>query len=72
MTESLLLYPGDDTVIKCSSSAGSYTITGPNLISSNQPVTINSFSYENEGDYNCSSSNMCGENFEFLTIQMES
>uniref|UniRef100_A0A1X7V2V0 Protein-tyrosine-phosphatase n=1 Tax=Amphimedon queenslandica TaxID=400682 RepID=A0A1X7V2V0_AMPQE len=70
MTESLFLYPGDDAVINCSSSVGSYTIIGPNLISSNQPVTINSFSYENESDYNCSSSNVCGENFELLTIQM--
>ena len=69
-TEQLLLYPGGDAIINCSSSAGSYTIVGPNLFSSNQPVTITSFSYENEGDYNCSSSNMCGENFDVLTMQM--
>ena len=64
------LYPGVDVSINCESLNDSYNISGPAGFSINQPILINSFNFSVEGEYNCTSSNECGEDFDTLTLEM--
>ena len=66
------LYPGVDISIICESLNDSYIIDGPAGFSINQSILINSFNFSVEGEYNCTSSNECGEDFDTLTLEMMS
>ena len=64
------LYPGVDVLLKCESFNNSYNISGPAGFNINQPIMINSLNFFVKGDYNCTSSNECGEDFDTLTLEM--
>ena len=64
------LYPGADVSITCESFNSSYNISGPAGFSINQLIMINSLNFSVEGQYNCTSSNECGEDFDTLTLEM--
>ena len=66
-----VLYPGDNVSINCESFNNSYNISGRAEFSINQPIIINSLNFSVEGQYNCTSSNECGD-FDTLTLEMMS
>ena len=67
-----VLYPGVNVSITCKSFDNSYSISGPAGFSINQPIMINSLNFSIEGQYNCTSSNECGKDFDTLTLEMMS
>ena len=64
------LYPGVDVLLKCESFNNSYNISGPAGFNINQPIMINSLNFSVKGEYNCTSSNECGDDFDTLTLEM--
>ena len=64
------LYPGVDVSLKCESFNNSYNISGPAGFNINQPIMIDSLNFSVKGEYNCTSSNECGEDFDTLTLEM--
>ena len=62
-------YPGNKVIINCTSSTNSYTIidpTGERII--NQSLIINSFNSSSQGNYTCTSTNMCGNITEVMRL----
>ena len=69
-TNTVCLYPGNSITIKCISSEMLYTISGPDGMHQNHLLVITSFSNDKEGNYTCSSSNICGETISTILLSM--
>ena len=68
-TNTVCLYPGNNITINCTSSE-IYNISGPNGIHQDHSLIISSFSSSMEGNYTCSSFNLCGENISTISLLM--
>ena len=64
------LYPENNITINCTSSEMLYNISGPGGIHQDHSLMITSFSNNREGNYTCSSSNLCGETISTISLLM--
>ena len=62
-----MIYPGSEVTANCTTSAYSFTISGPAGSSENWSLTIKSFNSSSEGNYACVSSSQCEET---VTLRM--
>ena len=69
-TNTVCLYPGNNITINCTSSEILYNISGPDGIHQDDSLMITSFSNNREGNYTCSSSNICGETISTISLSM--
>ena len=66
----MCLYPGNNIAINCTSSEILYNISCPDGIHQEHSLIITSFSDNREGNYTCSSSNICGESISTISLLM--
>ena len=69
-TDTVCLFPGNNITINCASSEILYNISGPGGIHQDNSLKITSFSNNREGNYSCSSSNLCGETISTISLSM--
>ena len=69
-TNTVCLYPGYNISINCRSSEVVYDISGPDGIHQGHSLMITSFSNKKEGNYSCSSSNICGKTTSTISLLM--
>ena len=69
-TNTVCLYPGNNITINCTSSEMLYNISGPDGIHQDDSLMITSFSNDREGNYTCTSSNICGETISTISLSM--
>ena len=69
-TNTVCLYPGNNITINCISSEMLYNISGPGGIHQDHSLMITSFSNNREGNYTCSTSNICGETISTISLLM--
>ena len=69
-TNTVCIYPGNSITINCTSSEILYNISGPGGIHQDYSLMITSFSNNREGNYTCSSSNICGGIISTISLSM--
>ena len=69
-TDTVCLYPGNNITINCTSSEMLYNISCPGGIHQDHSLMITSFSNNKEGNYTCSSSNICGKIISTISLLM--